>query len=196
MKPQTRWGSLAEAAQNVLVGYAISVVATYTIGPFFHMRPGVGDVLGFGLVMTAISIARSYGVRRWNEYKRGKHTPPDFQHVIEEIAAERNRQISGEGYTLAHDDAHERGEIGAGAAAYAFAASLQLSFPRLLGPNAKAWHDDAAHGSAVGLVQQAWPWPRHQFKPGTARRNLVKAGAMIVAEIGRVDRAAKCGGRR
>lgn len=35
-----------------------------------------------------------------------------------------------------------------------------------------------------------WPWHRVWWKPSTRRRNLVKAGALILAEIERLDRAA------
>lgn len=34
-----------------------------------------------------------------------------------------------------------------------------------------------------------WPWDARSWKPGDARRNLVKAGALILAEIERLDRA-------
>ncbi|MEB3421767.1 hypothetical protein VK682_24660 [Salipiger manganoxidans] len=37
---------------------------------------------------------------------------------------------------------------------------------------------------------QLWPWDRKWWKPTTPRRDLVKAGALIVAEIERLDRAA------
>lgn len=33
-----------------------------------------------------------------------------------------------------------------------------------------------------------WPWSREWWKPKNPRRDLVKAGALIVAEIERLDR--------
>jgi hypothetical protein len=36
-----------------------------------------------------------------------------------------------------------------------------------------------------------WPWEASWFKPSTARRDLIKAGALILAEIERLDRAAE-----
>ncbi len=180
MKAQTRIGSLLEAAQNIAIGYGISVVATYTIGPYFHMNPGVGDVLGFGGVMTVISIVRSYGIRRWNEFRRTRHTPPDFVYVVEEIAAERMRQISGEGFSLAHDDQYQNGELERAAAWYALASITKYN--DVGGIDKRALFSDSFYG---------WPWHRGWWKPHAARRDLLRAAALLVAAIGRLDRAAK-----
>lgn len=35
-----------------------------------------------------------------------------------------------------------------------------------------------------------WPWQRKWWKPKDPRRDLVRAGALIIAEIERIDRAA------
>lgn len=85
--------------------------------------------------------------------------------VIEEIAAERQRQIDGEGWTTEHDDEHSRGEMANAAACYAAA---EITAP------------------CAGL----WPWPDSWWKPKSRRRDLIRAGALIVAEIERLDRAA------
>ena len=42
--------------------------------------------------------------------------------VIEEIAAERQRQMDAEGWTLEHDDAHSKGELAQAAGVYALSA--------------------------------------------------------------------------
>lgn len=39
-------------------------------------------------------------------------------------------------------------------------------------------------------VPELWPWPSEWWKPTDVRRDLVKAGALILAEIERLDRAA------
>jgi hypothetical protein len=88
--------------------------------------------------------------------------------IIYEIATERARQVEAEGWSPGHDDQHTEGELGAAAASY-----IQ---------------------SAVGLVRGVpilWPWHTMWWKPTTPRRDLVKAAALIVAEIERLDRAAK-----
>lgn len=84
------------------------------------------------------------------------------------VARERRRQIAEEGWTPEHDDEHADGQIAAAAACYA--------------------------SSAAGVVWTSpppafWPWDLEWFKPSTQRRDLVKAGALILAEIERLDRA-------
>jgi hypothetical protein len=94
---------------------------------------------------------------------------------IEEIAAERRRQIEVEGWTSEHDDRHERGELAKAAAAYAY--------------NAGADELNRRWNSATPVI--VWPWSREWWKPTTSRRDLIKAAALIVAEIERLDRAEK-----
>lgn len=64
---QSRWWSLLEANANVVVGFGVNYVANLTVLPWFgfHVRPG--QALGIGLVFTAISLVRSYALRRWFE---------------------------------------------------------------------------------------------------------------------------------
>jgi hypothetical protein len=40
------------------------------------------------------------------------------------------------------------------------------------------------------LIDHVWPWSREWWQPKDRRRDLVRAGALIVAEIERLDRAA------
>lgn len=87
------------------------------------------------------------------------------EYVIMEIARERERQISAEGWTPEHDDEHTDGHMALAAACYAL---------------------QSTHVGATRL----WPWDRAWWKPKDERRNLVKAAALIVAEIERLDRAA------
>ena len=75
----------------------------------------------------------------------------------EQIAAERKRQIEEEGWTAGHDAAHDNGELWRAAICY-------------------------ASGRSDG-----WPWAPRWYKPGPDRvRSLVKAGALIAAEIDRL----------
>lgn len=94
--------------------------------------------------------------------------------ALADIAAERLRQVEGEGWTLEHDDGHTTGEMACGAAAYAAYSSSQ--------------NDGSLSAGALAL--KLWPWNWSWWKPSEdRRRNLVKAGALIVAEIERLDRA-------
>ena len=68
---QTRIASLVEATVNVAVGFGVSFVANITVLPFFGYSPSVHDALAIGGIMTVISIARSYSLRRVFEKMRG-----------------------------------------------------------------------------------------------------------------------------
>ena len=64
---QTRIGSLIEAGINILIGFWINYVANLLILPLFGFNVSLTDNLYLGLIYTVISVARSYGVRRWFE---------------------------------------------------------------------------------------------------------------------------------
>lgn len=89
-----------------------------------------------------------------------------------DVQAERRRQVEAEGWTPEHDDEHADGQMARAAACYALAGSSA--------PN---------DGTAALLVSLAWPWDEQWWKPSTARRDLVKACALALAEIERLDRA-------
>jgi hypothetical protein len=85
------------------------------------------------------------------------------------IAAERDRQVSAEGYTAEHDDSHSDFELSSAARCYV----------------QQAWRGDVTR-----RIPAEWPWHADDWKPSPdAIRNLVKAGALIVAEIDRLIRA-------
>ncbi|HHK3937963.1 hypothetical protein [Pseudomonas aeruginosa] len=89
-----------------------------------------------------------------------------------DVQAERRRQVEAEGWTPEHDDEHSHGQMARAAACYALAGS-------------SAPNDE----TAALLVSLAWPWDEQWWKPSTARRDLIKAGALVLAEIERLDRA-------
>ena len=90
---------------------------------------------------------------------------------IEEIVAERKRQIESEGWTTKHDDEHNGGEMAMAASCYALHAAPA-----------------SIHRFNAG-VPLSWPnWDIKWWKPTNPRRDLVKAAALIVAEIERLDR--------
>lgn len=94
------------------------------------------------------------------------------------IAAERQRQITKEGYNALHDAGHERGELIAAAMCYASVPLLRL-----------AYKPDAAEAEITEVMATRWPWEEEWWKPDSdAVRNLVKAGALIAAEIDRLQR--------
>ena len=86
--------------------------------------------------------------------------------ALNDVAQERFRQIYIMGLTFEHDDAYVNDELCRAAAAYALAGD---------------------HPS--GPVPASWPWHGSYWIPTDHRANLVKAGALILAEIERIDRA-------
>lgn len=90
---------------------------------------------------------------------------------IDLIAAERQRQLSAEGYTPEHDDKHIGGALARAAAVYAIPYSTRVCNRY--------------------LFELLWPWEQRWYKPSGASnriRELEKAGALIAAEIDRLLR--------
>lgn len=93
-----------------------------------------------------------------------------------DVLGERQRQVEQEGWTPEHDDAHHPGELAAAGACYSTWAA-----------------EVAANGgshTAHRYVPGTWPWSGNWWKPKNVRRDLVRAGALILAEIERLDRLA------
>ncbi len=61
---QTRRGSLLESLANVAVGVGVGFAANLAVLPAFGYPVRVADAAGMSLVFTAISLARSYAIRR------------------------------------------------------------------------------------------------------------------------------------
>lgn len=83
-----------------------------------------------------------------------------------DVLAERERQKVVEGWTHEHDDKHANGEMAQAAACYALTRPAKSIDNRPL-----------------------WPWSPLWWKPKDRRHDLVRAGALIIAEIERLDRA-------
>lgn len=99
----------------------------------------------------------------WEAWQAAEAQRPSVAGAVAEIAAERERQINVEGWTPEHDDEHNNRELAHAAASFAMAGA----------------HPDHA--------QLMWPWGILKIKD--ERSNLIRAGALIVAEIERLDRA-------
>lgn len=93
---------------------------------------------------------------------------------IELIAEERKRQIEVEGWTDLHDDNHEMDELALAAASYALPSYARPS---------NQFH-------TARMEPQTWPWSGEYWKPSISDRvrELQKAGALIAAEIDRLNR--------
>lgn len=96
--------------------------------------------------------------------------------AAKDVLAERERQKSVEGWTPEHDDHHTDRELARAAAVYALHSAQP---PKLIfSPELQE------------EIPENWPWSKCYFKPYGPRRDLVRAGALILAEIERLDRAA------
>jgi hypothetical protein len=103
--------------------------------------------------------------------------------AIAEVAVERWRQVRQKGFDAAHDDdEHLGGELTRAAIAYAAHASVALSLGQKWGPKMAVTY--AGH-KAPGT----WPWERAWWKPVSPRRDLLRAAALLIAEIEKIDRA-------
>jgi hypothetical protein len=62
--------SLIEAVTNVAVGYVLAVATQIIVFPWFGLHASLGENLTLGGVFTAISLLRSYALRRLFEHWR------------------------------------------------------------------------------------------------------------------------------
>lgn len=102
-----------------------------------------------------------------DEFEDGPEPWGGLQRAASDVILERLRQVSGEGFTLERDDAYTDGQL-------ARAATCLLIPPA---------------GLPRRLQNLHWPFAQDWLKPGLVRDDLVKAGALILAEIERLDRA-------
>lgn len=161
---QSRLMSWLESLINIAVGFGISLAAQMFFLPLLGVAIDFHQNLLFALIMTVISLLRSYILRRVFE---ALHIRRPLSSFAQAVIAERVRQIEQEGWDAAHDDNHYPGELAKAGAAYAF------------DPGATA-------------PPMMWPWHDEWWKPeGGLRRNWVKAAALILAEGEKFDRNRK-----
>lgn len=98
--------------------------------------------------------------------------------AMDDVLAERRRQIEVEGWTAEHDNQHAPGELAMAGACYAAHSAITLN--------------TEDYSIAQSFVRRCWPWAREWWKPKDKRRDMVRAAALMIAEIERIDRAAEC----
>jgi len=121
---------------------------------------------------------RPAGEPRWP--KQPPQPAMDWQDTgVALIAAERKRQIEEEGWTHAGDNDHDDNDLAKAGACYAAGQSF-VHF---------AMDDDSFKHDSI-----EWPWGLEWYKPEGGRvRELTKAGALIAAEIDRLNRNKQAG---
>jgi hypothetical protein len=109
---------------------------------------------------------------------------------IDSIAAERERQVTEEGWTADHDDTHGAGELAWAAACYAAPERILRHHEGANGSHGfvEPWptetHRQTRYADDFGSYRVGWP------RPDCSRiEQLAKAGALIAAEIDRLERA-------
>lgn len=90
------------------------------------------------------------------------------------IAEERERQLSDERHLPQNDDLYTDNQLARAAESYLVAVTSP---------------DEEGDDKGKARPDWDWPWHNSSWKPGTDVRNLVKAGALIAAEIDRRLRA-------
>lgn len=111
--------------------------------------------------------------------------------AAQDVLAERQRQIGTEGWHTDHDDQHEKGEMALAAACYAAHTATWQFIGYGLDPKGGLFR---VYQSAQEFVGRMWPWGKAWWKPKDDRRNLVRAAALLLAEIERLDRKAGADG--
>ena len=109
--------------------------------------------------------------------------------ALDDIAAERRRQIEAEGWTAEHDDTHTAGQLANAAACYAHFATVPDEVREVM-------HACTCEDRRPVFLRRWWMWSLYWWKPKDPRRDLVRAGARIVAEIERLDRETARGEER
>jgi len=87
-----------------------------------------------------------------------------------DVIDERVRQLEEEDWDYTHDDEHINGELIHAAICYA-----------QIGQN--------PYDPQGQVRPMTWPWGDDDWKPKSNRENLVRAAALLIAEIERLDRA-------
>jgi hypothetical protein len=102
---------------------------------------------------------------------------------VELIAEERKRQIEKEGWDIQHDDStHDNGGLALAGACYAIDVVKRIGKAYLV--------YKPLDRLVSNFVDNAWPWDFKWWKPtpDDPIRQLTKAGALIAAEIDRLQR--------
>lgn len=95
----------------------------------------------------------------------------------ERIAVERTRQIEEEGWTPYHDGGHTSGELAHAAVYYAAGEPVYFLRRYAINGDPRLPHQH---------FENAWPFEAKWYKPKDRLRDLVRAGALIAAEIDRL----------
>ncbi|ENG1126331.1 ead/Ea22-like family protein [Salmonella enterica subsp. enterica serovar Newport] len=109
-----------------------------------------------------------------DEIFNNKENDASISAAIIDVIAERQRQITGEGFTPEQDDEYDRDEL----------ISAAISYIRL----ATIWKDKDPDSYRKSSAPMSWPWSPEWWKPTNPRRDMIKGIALLLAEAERQDR--------
>lgn len=141
--------------------------------PAAAFEDGYTPVHGAGIAADAVHELRDLAQR--GQLTTGLMQPgePTLSRAALDVLAERRRQVEEEGFTPEDDDKFRHSSLASAAGCYAM---HTLAYP-------------------AGDPPSFWPFGISWWKPSPdERRNRVKAAALLLAEIERLDRAAAAGG--
>jgi hypothetical protein len=177
---QSRSTSLLKSLISTAVGLGLSIFLQWLILPMLLGIPIPLDAnLKFAALMTAVSIARGYLLERFFEWMGWRVKLSPFMHAV---LFECGRQRDVEGWSIEHDDEHERGELARAGACYALGHS-----PTFV-PDP---HDRSGKALIRISPKSLWPWDGAWWKPQDFRRDMVRSAALIIAEGDKFDRSRK-----
>jgi hypothetical protein len=173
---QSKSMSMLETALSTAVGFMISLAVQVAVLPsLIGTSIPLHTNIVFAVIMTAVSLARGFVMRRIFE---ALHIRRPLSPFMQAVIAERHRQVEVEGWDLAHDDAHPVGEMAAAGAVYA------------LGERTVDVEISGAPPSLVTVsAKRFWPWSLFWLKPANYRRDLVRGCALMIAEGEKFDRS-------
>ena len=96
--------------------------------------------------------------------------------AIFDVLIERHRQRADEDFSHVHDDGLSKGELARAGACYAVSSLPDNAIPR-------------AAAELPIVLGHLWPFVWTAWKPKDQRADLVRAAALLIAEIERIDRA-------
>lgn len=100
--------------------------------------------------------------------------------ALTDVLAERARMTASANWQ-AEEDGYAQGQMASAGACYAFNAAVTTARGQTF-------------TGALEPPKYLWPLPRADFAPTTVREDLVRAAAMLLAEIERQDRTAPAPG--
>ncbi|EHR6913137.1 hypothetical protein KUQ33_000935 [Salmonella enterica] len=138
-------------------------------GLYFHDRDGLTNALNnvpayYDLSAELIA----------DEIFNNKENTLQVSAAATDVIAERQRQITDEGFTPEQDDKYDREEL----------VSAAISYIRL----ATIWKDKDPDCYRKSSAPMSWPWSPEWWKPTNPRRDMIKGIALLIAALERRDR--------